>query len=151
MFTTDEASVERAQGIAKVVSDLLEEQGVTGELRLTGGSSLPGLVTKGDIDLHLRVAAERFEDVVERLRGVADAAHPEIWTATFATFERTEEPSVGIAVTVIGCEHDTRFTTGWAHLAGDANARSEYNALKRTSQYDDAKSRFFDRISGSPD
>jgi hypothetical protein len=149
MLTTDESSVERARAIAEVVRGLLRAHGVAGELTLTGGSSLPGLLTKGDIDLHLRVSAADFADVVERLRGVADAAHPEIWTDTFATFERIQEPIVGIAVTVVGSEHDTRFTSGWAHLAEHADAREEYNALKRRVEYEAEKSRFFDTISAA--
>ncbi|MET0315880.1 MAG: hypothetical protein ABW188_03570, partial [Rhodococcus fascians] len=62
--------------------------------------------------------------------------------------ERTEGPAVGIAVTAVGCEHDIRFTSGWAHLAQDSAAREEYNALKRSVDYEVAKSRFFDEISG---
>lgn len=147
MFVTDAASVFRADAIAAAVRALLAAHAVPGELSLTGGSSLPGLLTKGDIDLHLRVRADRFESAVERLRAVAGAVHPEIWTRTFATFERTDEPAVGIAVTVIGCGHDIRFTSGWARLAEDPDARDEYNALKRAEEYEDAKSEFFDRIS----
>jgi GrpB-like predicted nucleotidyltransferase (UPF0157 family) len=147
MLTTDDASVRRARAITETVSKLLEEHGVPGELTLTGGSSLPGLVTKGDIDLHLRVRRADFDRAVARLDAVAGAAHPEIWTSTFATFERTEEPSVGIAVTVSGCEHDIRFTSGWAHLRENPHAREAYNALKLTADYEGAKSRFFDTIS----
>lgn len=149
MLITDEALVRRARMIAGDVADLLREHGVAGELTLTGGSSLPGLLTKGDIDLHLRVSDADFPQAVERLRDVAAAAHPEIWTGSFATFERAEEPAVGIAVTVIGSEHDVRFTSAWAHLAEDSAAREEYNALKRSAPYEAAKSRFFDRISGA--
>lgn len=148
MLTTDGASVERARAVARAVRALLTEHGVPGELILTGGSSLPGLLTKGDIDLHLRVSAADFEPAVERLHGLADAVHPEIWTRTFATFERNDEPAVGIAVTVVECEHDIRFTRGWAHLARNPAARTDYNALKRTTDYEVAKSRFFDEISG---
>ncbi|SFI20295.1 GrpB domain, predicted nucleotidyltransferase, UPF0157 family [Microbacterium saccharophilum] len=147
MFVTDAASVSRAHAIAATVRERLAAHAVPGELTLTGGSSLPGLLTKGDIDLHLRVRAGQFESAVERLRAVAGAVHPEIWTRTFATFERTDEPAVGIAVTVLGCEHDLRFTRGWARLAEDPDARDEYNALKRAEEYEDAKSQFFDRIS----
>lgn len=149
MFVTDDASVHRAQEIATATRELLEEHAVPGVLILTGGSSLPGLLTKGDIDLHLRVLTEEFAQAVERLHAVAAAVHPEMWTGTFATFERTDEPAVGIAVTVIGCEHDIRFTSGWACLAADAAARDEYNALKRAAEYEGAKSAFFDKISGA--
>lgn len=147
MRTTDEASVRRARSIADAMRKLLEEHAVPGELALTGGSSLPGLATKGDVDLHLRVSPSDFASAVTRLGEVADAARPEIWTRTFATFERADEPVVGIAVTVIGSEHDIRFTRGWAYLAEHADTRAEYNALKGDGDHEAAKSRFFDRLS----
>lgn len=149
VLTTDEASVERARAVASVFAELLGQHGVPGELTLTGGSSLPGLVTKGDIDLHLRVVAADFDDAVERLSEVADAAHPDIWTDSFATFERSHAPIVGVAVTVVGSEHDVRFTSGWAHLAAHPDAREEYNALKRRVDYEGEKSRFFDTLSAA--
>jgi hypothetical protein len=149
VITTDRLSVERAHAIAEEVRDLLAEHGVPGDLVLTGGSSLPGLVTKGDIDLHLRVQGGEFAAAVERLRRVARVAHPEIWTASFATFERAEPPVAGIAVTVRGSEHDVRFTTAWERLTADRAAREEYNALKLAGDYEAAKSSFFDRI-GNP-
>jgi GrpB-like predicted nucleotidyltransferase (UPF0157 family) len=151
VITTDHLSVERARAIAAEARDLLAEHGVPGELVLTGGSSLPGLVTKGDIDLHLRVRSAEFAAAVERLQTVARIAHPEIWTPSFATFERVEPPVVGIAVTVRGSEHDVRFTTAWERLAGDGAAREEYNALKQAEDYEAAKSSFFDRISSTGD
>ena len=40
----------------------------TGELVLTGGSSVPGALTVGDIDLHLRVEPEQFAASVARIR-----------------------------------------------------------------------------------
>src|SRR5688572_2644643 len=79
----------------------------TGELALTGGSSVPGALTVGDIDLHLRVEPEQFAGSVARLREVYDPVHLEIWTETLATFAVSGE-AVGIAVTPVGSEHDRR-------------------------------------------
>lgn len=149
MYLTDHASVRRALEIADLARELLAARGVPGELVLTGGSSLPGLLTKGDIDLHLRVPAAQFDVAVERLRLVAEAVRTDIWSSGFATFERSDEPVVGIAATVVGSEHDVRFTTGWARLAEDAVARGEYNALKTAGNDESAKSTFFDRFEPS--
>jgi alkanesulfonate monooxygenase SsuD/methylene tetrahydromethanopterin reductase-like flavin-dependent oxidoreductase (luciferase family)/GrpB-like predicted nucleotidyltransferase (UPF0157 family) len=128
----------------------LAEAGVHGELTLTGGSSIPDLLTKGDIDLHLRVTAAKFADAVAGLRGMSDRyqiVHPEIWTPWLAAFERVSGPPVGIAITVVGSEHDRRFVNSWERLGADPAARREYNALKRRApDYETEKSAFFDRI-----
>ncbi len=122
-----------------------------GELVLTGGSCVPGALTVGDVDLHLRVAAADFGDVVERLRGLYEIVHPDIWTATLATFVVRGE-DVGIAVTPIGSEHDRRFTVAWNRLRSEPELLEAYNAMKRKhagrgdEAYREAKSRFFDEI-----
>jgi GrpB-like predicted nucleotidyltransferase (UPF0157 family) len=123
-------------------------------LVLTGGSSLPGALTGGDVDLHLRVPGDVFPRVVEGLAGLYDVVHPEIWTATLATFAARDDGAVGIAVTPIDSEHDLRFRRAWVRLATDPAALEAYNALKRRHEGGDlddylaAKSRFFDAISG---
>lgn len=126
--------------------------GADGQLTLTGGSSVPGALTRGDIDLHLRVSAARFSASVEALRATYAVVHPEIWTATLATFADPHDRRVGIAVTPIGSEHDRRFVDSWERLRADPDALAAYNAMKRAhagddpSTYERAKSDFFDRL-----
>ncbi|MHA7262220.1 GrpB family protein [Arthrobacter sp. TMN-37] len=146
---TTPKSVERANTILAAERSRMDAEGVPGELLLTGGSSIAGLVTKGDIDLHLRVAESDFPVAVSRLRRLYTAALPEIWTASFAVFERSALPPVGVAVTVIGSEHDQRFVRSWEQLRSRAGAREQYNVLKRTSDdVEAAKSAFFDDLAG---
>ena len=120
---------------------------------LTGGSSLPGALTGGDIDLHLRVPPDDFARVVAALIGSYDVVHPEIWTASLATFAVPGDEATGIAVTPIDSEHDLRFRRAWVRLATDPAALESYNALKRRHEGGDldeylaAKSQFFDELS----
>lgn len=88
----------------------------SGELVLTGGSSVPGALTVGDIDLHLRVDPHEFAESVARLREVYDPVHLEIWTDSLATFAVSGE-AVGIAVTLVGSEHDRRKSDFFNSLA----------------------------------
>ena len=126
--------------------------GADGELTLTGGSSVPRALTRGDIDLHLRVSADRFATTVEALRATYAVVHPEIWTTTLATFVDPDDSRVGIAVTPIGSEHDRRFVESWQRLRADPDALAAYNAMKRAhagadpAAYERAKSEFFDRL-----
>jgi hypothetical protein len=118
------------------------------ELVLTGGTSVPGALTKGDVDLHLRVDATRFETTVATLRGIYTVVLPEIWSGTLATFAADAPLPTGIAVTPIGSEHDIRFRVCWQLLAARPDLLAGYNEMKRTAGpgYEARKSAFFDRL-----
>ncbi|MCY1136560.1 GrpB family protein [Actinoplanes sp. Pm04-4] len=122
------------------------------ELVLVGGSSLPGALTKGDVDLHLRVPGDAFPATTDTLRQVYAVVHPEIWQATLATFtvEGAALPT-GIAVTPAGSEHDVRFTRTWQLMAADPALVTAYNEIKLRhrddpDEYERRKSAFFDAL-----
>lgn len=122
-----------------------------GELVLVGGSSVPGALTRGDVDLHLRVPPAGFAGVVDHLRGRYAVVHPEIWGPTLATFGVPADLPAGLAATPVGSEHDVRFTRTWQLLAADPALLAEYNATKQTAtDYEQAKSTFFDRLLARP-
>jgi GrpB-like predicted nucleotidyltransferase (UPF0157 family) len=120
------------------------------ELSLTGGTSVPGALTKGDVDLHLRVGPPAFAATVAALWTVYEVVRPEIWQddslATFAV-PGSSLPT-GVAVTPVGSEHDVRFRRTWDRLAADPALLAEYNAIKQAGPelYEERKSAFFDRL-----
>ncbi len=121
-----------------------------GELSLTGGASLPGALTFGDVDLHLRVPLGEFDAASDALRAVYSVVHPDIWERGFATFEVPGvEPPTGIALTAIDGEHDRLFRRSWQLLAADPQLLDAYNEMKRRhfgadpEAYRSAKSAFF--------
>lgn len=130
----------------------LRDRGVPGELLLVGGSSVPAALTRGDVDLHLRVEPADFAGTVRRLRRWYAVVHPEIWSPTLATFTVPAVLPTGLAVTPAGSEHDLRFTRGWRLLAADPGLLAAYNALKAGYDgsdergYEERKSAFFDRL-----
>jgi GrpB-like predicted nucleotidyltransferase (UPF0157 family) len=106
-------------------------------------------LTRGDIDLHLRVPPADFDRVVGALKAAFTVVHPEIWVTTLATFEVTDDPPVGLAVTPAGSEHDLRFTRSWQLLAADPALVQQYNNMKRSAtaaEYEARKSAFFDML-----
>ncbi|MEV6492167.1 GrpB family protein [Actinoplanes sp. NPDC051633] len=121
------------------------------ELLLVGGSSVPGALTKGDVDLHLRVAAPDFRPVVAALTDVYEVVLPEIWQDTLATFAVEAPLPTGVAVTPAGSEHDLRFTRTWERLAADPALVEAYNDIKLRhrddpGEYERHKSAFFDSL-----
>jgi hypothetical protein len=146
-----EEFLDQALMIAAAERERLRALGVVGELLLTGGSSVAGALTRGDVDLHLRVRPVAFASVVALLRRTYVVVHPEIWGPTLATFVVPAALEAGMAVTPTGSEHDLRFTRTWQLLAADPALLSEYNAVKLAdasceNTYEDRKSAFFDRI-----
>jgi GrpB-like predicted nucleotidyltransferase (UPF0157 family) len=139
----------QAERILREQSTRLRNAGVPGTLELVGGSSVNGALTKGDVDLHLRVEPAVFKSAVARLRGMFAVGHPEIWCSTLATFDMPADLPTGLAVTPIGAEHDVRFSRVWQMLAADPALVSEYNAVKRdaaAADYERRKSEFFDGV-----
>ena len=125
------------------------------ELVLLGGSSLPTALTKGDVDLHLRVPAAEFDRTVALLRGVYQVVHPEIWQETLATFAVPAALPAGVAVTPAGSVHDVRFRRSWQLLAADPQLVEAYNTMKlrhrdRPEEYERHKSAFFDMLVARP-
>jgi hypothetical protein len=111
---------------------------------------VPGALTKGDVDLHLRVPAAEFGAVVGRLRAAYAVVHPEIWGPTLATFAVVADLPAGLAATPVGSEHDVRFTRTWERIAADPALVAAYNAVKLgpAAGYEERKSAFFDRLTG---
>ena len=144
--------LDEARRAREEVAGALVEIGVPGELVLTGAASTPGALTKGDVDLHLRVGPADFQDAVERLSRVYEVGSPHAWPATLAVFDIPRARPTGLAVTPVGSEHDLRFTTTWRALRRDPALLQAYNALKRrtggTDGYEEAKAAFFTSISG---
>lgn len=134
------------------VAGALGSLGVEGELVLTGGTSVGGALTKGDIDLHLRVEPDAFGAVVVRLRRAYPVASAQAWAATLAVFEVPARRPTGLAVTPIGSEHDRRFRATWQALRRDRVLLAQYNALKSatvgTEEYEHRKSAFFSTLAG---
>ncbi|MFW5474204.1 GrpB family protein [Knoellia sp. CPCC 206450] len=142
--------LDEARQVRARVATALSGLGLPGEVELIGGLSVPGALTKGDVDLHLRVRAKDFGDVVSRLRDVLPVASPHAWAATLAVFEVPGSIPTGLAVTPHGSEHDARFRLAWERLRADPSLLDEYNALKSdsvgTAGYEESKSRFFSAL-----
>jgi GrpB-like predicted nucleotidyltransferase (UPF0157 family) len=144
--------IDRAQMILRQEQSRLA--GLLGdhELSLVGGCSVPSTLTKGDVDLHLRVPPGSFDETLTALRGIYRVVHPRIWQLSLATFVVVPATlPTGVAVTPIGSEHDRRFRHSWQLLAADASLVQAYNEMKirhhrDTDEYERQKCAFFDML-----
>jgi GrpB-like predicted nucleotidyltransferase (UPF0157 family) len=77
------------------------------EIHHIGATALPSGVTKGDVDVNVRVDEAGFPGVVDVLSARLAIAQPDNWTATFASFSADGYPlPLGVQVTVIGSPDD---------------------------------------------
>ena len=117
-----------------------------------GATSMPDGVTKGDVDVNLRVESDRFDRVVGCLSDRFVVAQPQKWTGTYASFSDTRRGlPIGIQVTVEGSDDDFLVELR-DRMREDPDMRRRYDAVKRASApagreaYWQAKNDFLRRI-----
>ncbi len=102
------------------------------EVEHVGATSVPGALTKGDLDVLVRVPASEFARAVAVL-GNAYAVHQSHnWTPTLASFNdpASSTAPVGIQLVVAASASDALFGPFRDALIADAALLAEYNALK---------------------
>jgi GrpB-like predicted nucleotidyltransferase (UPF0157 family) len=127
------------------------------EVEHVGSTAIRGALTKGDLDLLVRVEPGDFDAAVAGLRGLYAVDQPENWTATFASFAdpQAADPPVGVQLAVAGSADDALFAPFRDALVGDPALLAEYNALKLRSdgedydRYTDVKAEFVKRVLAS--
>jgi GrpB-like predicted nucleotidyltransferase (UPF0157 family) len=119
--------------------------------RHRGGTSVPGVLTSGDVDIHVRVEASSFEAARDIVSNLYEPFHVDAWSAGESAFffAPGSRPAIEIALTVVGSLDDFHHGEAWDRIAGDPNLIEQYNDLKRRcanvspGEYDVAKRAFF--------
>lgn len=126
----------------------------TAEIEHVGSTSIPGALTKGDLDLLVRVDDERFQPAAQALLALYEVHQPENWTSTYASFtdSQADDPPVGVQLVVGGSPDDALFGPFRRAMIGDPELLAAYNELKRRydgkdyDTYTDAKGEFIERV-----
>jgi GrpB-like predicted nucleotidyltransferase (UPF0157 family) len=126
----------------------------SGEIEHVGSTSVPGALTKGDLDVLVRVTSERFSTAVDALRRRYRVHQPENWTPSYASFVDADatSPPVGVQLVVAGSRDDRLFGPFREALIGDPALLAAYNELKRRldgcdyEQYTDVKGEFVEAV-----
>jgi GrpB-like predicted nucleotidyltransferase (UPF0157 family) len=105
------------------------------EIRHTGGTSVLGVLTSGDVDLHVRAAKQTFASARDVLRELYEPLYPDAWHDESAYFFAAgSAPPVEVALTVIGTLDDLHHGEAWQQIAADPELIRRYNAMKRAHQ-----------------
>jgi GrpB-like predicted nucleotidyltransferase (UPF0157 family) len=120
------------------------------EVRHTGGTSVLGVLTSGDVDLQVRTEKQSFASARDVLCELYEPLYPDAWHDESAYFFAAgSKPPVEVALTVIGTLDDFHHGEAWQRIAADPKLTKRYNALKRAHEggsqddYNAAKRDFF--------
>jgi GrpB-like predicted nucleotidyltransferase (UPF0157 family) len=142
-----DSAVERFRAeIADVLADA--------EVHHIGATALGSGLTKGDVDVNVRVTPVGFGEAVSALRARYDVAQPESWTAGFASFSASDYPMpFGIQLTAIGSANDYLLALR-DRMRADPELLGRYDACKQEAAargaeaYWEAKNAFLQRLLG---
>jgi uncharacterized protein len=120
-----------AAEIVEQIAALVEPLTAGADVQDMGATAIPGLLTKGDVDVNVRVAAGDFAPLVEFLGRRFEINQPQNWTEGFASFadETNYALPVGVQVTIL-CHADDVYIAQRDRLAARPDLIAEYNQLK---------------------
>jgi GrpB-like predicted nucleotidyltransferase (UPF0157 family) len=122
------------------------------DVQHVGSTSIPDSLTKGDLDIQIRVGAAAYLEGKQRLSEIYDVNVGGFVADDAVSFEDySGTPSVGIHLTVIGGSADIQWRFRNLLMASES-LRQEYDDLKRQfdgqsmAKYREAKERFVTRV-----
>lgn len=127
------------------------------DIRHIGATAVPGCLTKGDLDIVVRVEAADFAGADATLATLFARNTGSTQSDTFSSFESASTaPPLGVQLTVVGAPNDFFHTFAEA-LKRDPGLLARYNALKRRfdgypmQEYRIAKSAFIASVLLDPE
>lgn len=118
-----------------------------------GATAIPGAITKGDVDIVLRVAPGAFPAIVDKLRAHFAVRQAANWNENFASFGDDMGYGLPLGIQVVIRDSDMDFLTYLRdYLADRPDVREEYNRVKLQNadqgpeSYWKAKDAFFAKI-----
>ncbi len=115
-----------------------------------GSTAIPCALTKGDIDINIRVGEKDFSEAVDTLKALYKINQPDNWTAAFASFN-DDARHLGIQVTVTGSPDDC-FVAQRDYFIDHPEVCAEYDVIKERcngkdmEEYRFEKGKFFERL-----
>lgn len=123
------------------------------EIEHIGATAIPGALTKGDLDVMVRVLSFEFQAAAEKLKTVFSIKQPTNWTENFASFGEDHGYELPLGIQLVAKDSDADFFVFLRdYFTKDSAALAKYNQLKilHASQgpesYWEAKNTFFSEI-----
>lgn len=136
---------------------LIKERLPEADVQHVGSTAVPNCLTKGDLDIQVRVTTEQFQMAVQTLSALYELNEGSVKTDSFRAFkDDSTVPPLGVQLNVINSEFDFFWKFRDVLLIND-KYRKEYDDLKRNyegkemDEYREAKNEFFQRIIETPE
>lgn len=118
-----------------------------------GASSIPGTITKGDLDMNVRVSRKDFKKAVELLKKLYEINQPENWSDDFASFkdDRSFDLDLGVQLVIINSNSDDfvkirDLLSGRPDLVEKCNKMKMRFEGKSMEEYRREKAEFFENL-----
>lgn len=123
------------------------------DIQHIGSSAIPDSITKGDVDLNIRVELKDFKKAKKELKKLYQINQPENWTPNFASFkdDKSFTLPVGVQLTIKDSKYDD-FAKLRDLLINNSNLLEEYNQMKQKyegkdmDEYRKEKAEFFEKL-----
>ncbi|MFJ7738390.1 GrpB family protein [Lysinibacillus sp. NPDC097287] len=156
-FLKNNLFYEKAEKTYLVHKKIINEHMPKADVQHVGSTAVPYSLTKGDLDIQVRVTPELFLLAVQTLSSLYELNEGSIKTDCFRAFkDDSTVPPLGVQLTIIDSEYDFFWKFRDVLLLNDI-FRMEYDELKREfegkemGEYREAKNRFFQKIMTTPE
>lgn len=149
-FVKTEEVSEKVSALFDAEKTKLSELFPHADIQHIGGTSVPGTISKGDLDINVRVATDDFNSTTEKLKTIYEINQPNNWTVGFSSF-KDDSRDLGVQVTVIGSPDDC-FVAQRDYLRAHPEKIAELNQLKERfegksmDEYRKEKGAFFEGL-----
>ena len=143
----------RVEAILAIIKPQISALLPDADIEHIGATAIPEAITKGDLDMMVRVTSKDFAVAIGRLKTLFPIKQPENWNNSFASFgdDHAYPLPLGIQLVVKDSESDF-FVYIREHLIRNPAALRRYNELKQhhapngSEAYWQAKHLFFSEI-----
>lgn len=156
-FIESKALYENAKKTFLIHKSLIEKLLPEADVQPVGGTAVTNSITKGDLDIQVRVRFELFPKAVQELSTLYELNQGSTRTEVFRAFKDDSSiPPLGIQLTVIDSEFDFFWKLRDVLLINH-KYRKEYDNLKLKYEgkdredYRKAKNKFFEKLMATPE
>jgi GrpB-like predicted nucleotidyltransferase (UPF0157 family) len=149
-FLPDQNYLEQVKALYELHCQEILQALPKAQVEHVGATSVPGLLTKGDLDLQVSVSEQDFTEAVVTLRSIYAIHQPENWTGSFASFKLSQDAEIPVGIQlVVQCSADDVFVKIRNLLVARPETVKELNLLKQSydggdmSRYVEQKGAFF--------
>jgi GrpB-like predicted nucleotidyltransferase (UPF0157 family) len=149
-FVNEKDIREKIDNFFRAEKESLQKLLPNSQIEHIGGTSVANSITKGDLDINIRVSKENFQTTIEVLKKIYEINQPNNWTENYASF-KNDSRNLGIQLTVIDSADDY-FIKQRDFLNSNPQKVLELNKIKLSFEgkniddYRKEKSKFFENL-----